>query len=198
MGEGLPRGEGIVEEVTEGDKVPGFNNGTGIRYRRTCAYGHIATVGRYKMLESKDPYQYWAFMRTLCKNSFYPYPASPRKHRVIYDGEGTLEEIEEKRRKLLSIAADHDKKYPADMWATLTFELGVTGVKVDFYSTIESLLRRNMKGGFIMEATRAGMVRMVWGTKLVRIFHLSLAGVEEYKRLKYELPNSDKKNALIF
>lgn len=87
-----------------------------------------------------------------------------------------------------------------DKWVTMTMNLGYQEIEVEFYDTLEKLIKDHLHGTCVMEVSCTGMVRIIKPNQLVRIFHLSPNGVFEYLEMLHKplTANRRKQNLYMF
>ena len=170
--------------------------------RSFCRATYRNLLSDYKYNRLREVNNYETLRRTLryfCKSQIRPYVPG-KGHGPLYDGKGTKAQLEAKRNKFITLAKEYDLSHPLEMWCAMVQKLEQPNLVVDFYPTLEELLVEYLDGMFYIEVFTNGAVRIIKAGQSVSIFHLSPAGVAEYRRLRNNQVTDleSKQNLYIF
>ena len=149
---------------------------------------HRNLLSNYRYEQMRIHQDYESIRRTMryfCRRQLAPYRPG-RGHGPLYDGRGTLAQLVSRRNKFKKLAQEYDLTHPREMWSVLILQIEQPNYKAKFYNTLEELLTEHLDGKFYIEVHTNGAVRIIKSDKVISIFHLSAAGVAEYRKLMYK------------
>lgn len=161
---------------------------------------NLLSIRKYQQIQEKRDYEtIRRIMIYFCKKQLAPYRPG-RGHGPLYDGKGTQYQLIAKRNKFIKLAQEYDQTHPQEMWSVMIFQLTEPTHSVKFYPTLEELLVEHLEGKFYIEVFTNGSVRIIKESKVISIFHLSAAGVAEYRKLmsKPVASTESRQNMLAF
>lgn len=156
--------------------------------------GMIASEKIYLQVDVSDPKTHRGILSTLWRKTVYHgYPWMMQ----LYSGEGNKAQLNKQREDILESARYCDLHYPALSWIGLyrTYD----GKKhIEFYSTLEELLLRHMKGRFVIEAAARYWVRIMNEEGIVSIMLLTAEATQLYHKERFNPHYSDPKKEAEF
>lgn len=177
--------------------VPEGRHDTSVRAFDRALYRNLLPPRKYKAVqENQDYHTVTGVMKWFCKYLLRPYEPG-KNHGRIYDGLGTPEMLTRKRDGFVKLAREYDLSHPQEMWSVLVQQIEQPIMYAQFYTTLEELLVEHLEGRFVIEIFVNGNVRIIKRNKVVSIFHLSAAGVAQYRdMMSHPFSTVDSKQTL--
>jgi len=180
--------------------VPEGRHDISVRSFDRALYRNLLSGFLYKKVQDKkDLRTVMQVMRIFCRRLLRKYRPG-KGYGTIYDGLGTTEMLTKKRDRFIKLAKEYDLTHPLDVWCILIQQIEQPNTHVQFYSTLEELLVEHLEGRFVIEIYTNGNVRIIKKNKVISIFHLSAAGVAQYRDMVSHpfSPVESKQNLYIF
>ena len=163
--------------------VPEKRQNEGVHRYDRALYRNLLSEYRYQCIrENPDYTSIQRHLRYVLKAQLRAYRPG-RGHGTIYDGKGTQYQLEAKRNRFIKTAREYDLAHPLDIWCTVSQQLSQPNLIVNYYTTLEGLLVEHLHGRFNIEIFTNGGVRIIKDGQVISIFHLSPAGVAEYRKM---------------
>lgn len=177
--------------------VPESRQNQGAHIYDRALYRNLLSEYRYQCIQRNPDFTSISkHVRYILSAQLRPYRPG-RGHGTLYDGKGTIYQLEGKRNRFIKSAQEYDLTHPLDVWCTLVQQIEQPHVVVKFYNTLEELLVEHLHGKFNIEIFTNGSVRIIKADMVVSIFHLSPAGVAEYRKLMFKpIASTDSKQNL--